>query len=146
MEHAALHALQLIGLIAALGGPIFVLALLQPVARALPVEAAFLRRLQACQRRWVVRGAVIAAVAALCDLFVQTAEVEGRTVFGGVAFAQVLRFATLTTVGNLVLLRIGLLIITALLAAKATRATWGLVALSASGALLCTALVSHAAA
>lgn len=146
MEHSALHALQLIGLIAALGGPIFVLALLQPAARLHAVDGAFLQRLHAGQIRWVVRGALMAAVAALCDLFVQTAEVEGRTVFGGVALQEVVRFATQTTVGNLVLVRVALLLLTASAARHVTRATWRVVALCALAALVCASLVSHAAA
>lgn len=146
MEHAALHGLQLLGLIAALGGPVLVLALLRPAARAHPVDAMFLQRLDACHARWVRRGALVAAVAALCDLFVQTAEVEGRTVFGGVDLRQVLVFATQTTVGNLVLLRVGFLFLGALAARWVTQATWWLVAAFGVAALICACLVSHAAA
>lgn len=146
MEHSALHALQLIGLIAALGGPILVLALYGPAANARIVDTDFLDRLHACQSRWVARGALLAAVAALCDLFVQTAEIEGRTVFGGVAVEQVVRFATVTTVGNLVLARVALLLLTAAAARAVARIGWGVVALGAFAALVCGSMVSHAAA
>jgi putative copper export protein len=146
MEHSALHALQLIGLILALGGPILALALVRPAARTCPVTPVFLQRLHARQTRWVARGALLSAGAALCDLFVQTAEIEGRTVFSGVALEQVARFATQTTVGSIALLRVAFLLLTAAAARQVARVGWGVVAVGAMAALVCASLVSHAAA
>jgi putative copper resistance protein D len=146
MEHAALHALQLIGLILALGGPLLVLILLRPAARAHPVDAGFLQQLTSCHAEWVVRGALVAAAAVVLDLFVLTAEVEGRTVFGGVDPQLVFVFVTQTTVGRLALARVGFLVLGAAVMRWATPARWWLAMLCCFGALVCAGLVSHAAA
>jgi putative copper export protein len=149
MEHSALHALLLTGLIAALGGVLAMWWLIIPAARALgaePERDALTSDLSACVARWVFRGALAAAMASGLDLFVQVAELEGQTIFGGVDVRLVARFATQTTVGQLALLRIVLLLLTA--AAVGVRSTrkWPLAATLALGAVLATSLVSHAAA
>lgn len=149
MEHSALHALLLTGLILALGGPVAVLWLLVPSARGCGIEAeskSILRALLRSAARWTTCGALAAAFATFVDFFVQVAELQGGTVFGGVDFSLVIRFASRTTVGQLCLARIGLL----LLAACATRLRglrgWRVTAVLAFGAVILSSLVSHAAA
>lgn len=180
MEHSALHALLLTGLIAALGGPLAVWWLILPAARALtargenPASRTAIADLLVVIAKWTVRAAMAAVVASVLDLFVQVAELEGQTIFGGVDIGTVCRFATQTTVGQLALLRILLLLFTAGAAISryplATRGRpnpsascaraftssrgvisfaavpWVLTAALAFGAILATSFVSHAAA
>ena len=149
MEQSLLHSLQLTGLIVALGGPVFVLGLLEPARRRLgrePARDALADALSAGAARWVAVGALIAALAACLDLFVRAAETQGQTPLGGVDPALVARFATATTVGKLTLARVAFLA----LAAAATRmpgpARWPGVAALGVGAMWCATLTSHAAA
>lgn len=149
MEHATLHALQLVGLLLALGGPLLVLGLLRPACRTVGpgiAQARFAAALEQNVARWVRYGALAAALAALGDCFIQSAELEGKTLFNGVSLALVARFATHTIVGQLGLARAG----TLLLAALTMRGTkpwrwWPVLWLSAS-AVVWASLVSHAAA
>ena len=116
MEHSALHALLLTGLIVALGGGWAMVGIILPAVRGLGAGAERDRvasDLGRCIAKWVVRAALAAALASTLDLFIQAAELEGRTVFGGVDLGLVARFATQSEVGRLVLLRIGLLLLTA---------------------------------
>src|SRR5260221_10025464 len=136
MEHSTLHAFLLIGLILSLGGPLAAMLLRGPTAPPIFFEKA---------ARATAGGALLAALATLADLAVQVAEVEGRTVFGGVELETVVRFAIGTTVGRLCLARAAALVLTAALAWRASR-RWTLVGLAAFGAVLLTALLSHAAA
>ena len=148
MEHSALHALQLSGLIVALGGAFFILALLGPAQRRLGIGAAdaFGQRWSTTSARWVFGGALAAGVGTLCDLFVQVAEVRGETIFAGVDFALVVRFALHTSVGRLCLARAGLLLLTAAAARLPSPRKWPVIAVLAAAAVVCTSLVSHAAA
>ena len=149
MEHSLLHALQLAGLIVALGGPVFILGLLSPACRRLgpePARETLAGALSAGVARWVAAAALTAGLATFLDLFVQAAEIQGLSPLGGVELALVRRFATGTTFGQLALLRIACLV----LAAAATRLRgprrWGVLAVLGAGALGCTGLASHAAA
>ena len=153
MEHAALHGLLLTGLIVALGGPVAVLWLFIPSAR-LAGDEGMLERLPAGAARLVICGALAAAFATFADFFVAVAELKGQTVFGGADFSEVVRFALRTTVGNLCLARLGLLLLTALAASFALRSAqakpgkffWWLTGMLAFGAIVVTGDVSHAAA
>lgn len=153
MEHSALHALLLTGLIATLGGALAMLWTILPAARALGPDADRSRMvgdLGSCVAKWVFRAALAAAMASVLDLFVEVAELQGQTVFGGVNIDLVTRFATQTGVGQLALLRIGILLLTAIAARFLVRApsarSWALVGALALSAVLATAFVSHAAA
>lgn len=152
MEHAALHALLLTGLVMALGGPVAVLWLFGPSARLFGNDAertAVLESLQANVARWTACGALAAAFATLVDFFVAIAELNGRTVFGGADISEVWRFASHTVVGNLCLARLGLLLLTALasrLGGLPGSMRWWLVAVLAFAAIEVTGEVSHAAA
>lgn len=149
MEHSLLHAVQLFGVVATLGGAFVVLALLEPAACVVaPDRACDMLRSAFVQsvRRWVFVGALAGACAALLDVLVQVAEMEGQTVLGGIDSAFAFRFATRTTVGRLLLARAAALLLAAVVVRIARRATWLLVAALGIAAAVCTALVSHAAA
>ncbi len=146
MEHSALHALLLSGLVVLLGGVFVQWWLIRPAARTLGLSWA--EASPPGMDRLVMIGALAAALATGLDFFVQIAEIENRTIFGGVELSLVWRFVTATTVGQLCLARGGLL----LLAAAAVRSPlprawkWMVTGLLAFGALVALALVSHAAA
>src|SRR6185503_964781 len=109
MEHSALHALELIGLVIALGGVFLILAIVHPAQRKLGADAhndALARALSGSAATWMFRGALLAAVATVLNLFVQVAEVHAKTVFNGVNLGLAAQFATQTTVGQLTLARI----------------------------------------
>jgi copper resistance protein D len=149
MEHSALHAIQLTGILIALGGPFLVLALMRPACRALgPDESrdTLARGISASVARWVFCGALVAGLGTLVDLLVQVAEVRGQTVFAGVSPSLVTLFATHTVVGQLCLARAGLLLLAAGAARLSSRHKWWLAAALALGAATCSSLVSHAAA
>jgi putative copper export protein len=144
MEHSLLHGLLLCGLTVAMGGVLAVWWLILPAARRRQVPPN--PKLLASVERLVSIGALGAALATIGDFFVQGAEIENETVFGGVDLGLVWRFITVTTVGQIDSMRCILLLLTA--AAVRIRGIWkwGLTGLLASGALISTALVSHAAA
>jgi putative copper export protein len=96
--------------------------------------------------RWTFWGACSAAVAAFLNLFVDVAELNGRTVFGGVDLQQVWRFATTTTVGQLSLLRVAALVAIALASRFRSASKWGLILAAALSAAVCEGLICHAAA
>jgi putative copper export protein len=149
MEHSALHAIQLTGILIALGGPFLVLALMRPVCRALgPDESrdTLARDISTSVARWVFCGALVAGLGTLADLIVQVAEVRGQTVLAGVPPALVVLFSTYTVVGKLCLARAGFLLLAAGAARLTSRHKWWLVAALALGAATCSSLVSHAAA
>jgi putative copper resistance protein D len=149
MEHSILHALQLSGAVVALGGSILMLGFFFPALRTADSAQnvpAFATRLSQTCARWSMWGAVAAAVAAFVNLFVDVAEIEGRTIFGGVNPATVWRFATVTVVGKLSLLRLASLIFTAAATRFPGRLKWGLVLFGSLGAAVCESLVCHAAA
>jgi putative copper export protein len=149
MEHSLLHGLQLTGLIVALGGPVFVLALLRPACRRLGPEPArdiLAAALSVRAARWVAIGALTAGLATLLDLFVQAAEVQGLAPYGGVDWTLLGRLATRTTVGQLALARIALLLLVAAVTRAPGPTRWGAIAALGAGAVWCTGLASHAAA
>lgn len=149
MEHSLLHGLQLTGLIVLLGGSLFVLGLLQPVCRQLgphPARDALASALASDVARRVSVAAVAAGLATLLDLFVQVAETQGRTPFGGVDLKLVGRFATETTVGQLALARTTFLLLAAITARMREPPAWSAIGALGVGALWCTSLASHAAA
>src|ERR1700691_4381098 len=149
MEHATLHALLLTGLIVALGGTGAVLWLCVPSARLIGDEAArdaMLESVLASATRWTIAGALAAAFATFVDFFVAVAELKGQTVFGGAELSEVVRFALHTTVGQLCLARLGLLLLTAVAVSLPGKSRWWLVGALAFGAIYATGEVSHAAA
>lgn len=141
MEHSVLHTVQLIGLLVATAGPVLFLVL----ARKLAWPKA-LQGLPDQWRRTSRNAAVLGAAAVTLDAFVQVAEAEGRTVFGGVELGQVCAFLGTTTVGNIAALRIACLLLAAGALAFSTRLAWCLALLALLGAAVATAFVSHAAA
>lgn len=149
MEHSTLHALQLIGLVLALGGPVLVLGLIRPACRGAgpaPERDGLAAALEAQAVRWVFRGALAAGLATLADLFVQTAELRQQSVFGGVDAELAWRFATQTTVGRLALARAALLLAVAFAVPAPEPVRWWATGLLAGVAVVVTSLVSHAAA
>lgn len=149
MEHSVLHALELAGLVIALGGVFFVLGLVKPAGRALGLVGShdeLSRAFEASASRWVFRGALLGALATFLNLFVEVAEVQGKTVFSGLQPALWAQFATHTRVGQLSLGRIALLLLTAGAARISASYKWWLGGLTALGAVVLTGMVSHAAA
>ncbi|MCX8071556.1 MAG: CopD family protein [Candidatus Binatia bacterium] len=141
MEHSLLHGLQLLGLIV-VGGTFWFLLL------------AFLAGITSERREavdlaclWGRRASWTAGLAALADLFVQVAEVKGRTVFGGVDPTLVASFVASTTVGQMGFARAILLLLCGLALAIPLRTPGVLTALPfyvVSATL--AAAVSHAGA
>ncbi len=149
MEHSALHALQLTGMVIVLGGHFLVICFLFPAVRALggkPGCAGLAAEMERSVERWVMRGALAGAGATLLGFFVQVAEVQGRTVFGGANPADVWRFVTSTTVGQLSSARMVSLALVALGVYLAGRWKWSFTWVPALAAAVLTSLVSHAAA
>ncbi|MDB6064970.1 MAG: Copper resistance domain protein [Pedosphaera sp.] len=149
MEHSVLHALELTGLIIALGGVFFVLGLVKPAGRALGLHGShdeLSHAFEASASRWVFRGALIGALATFLNLFVEVAEVQGKTIFSGLEPGLWLQFATHTRVGRLSLARIVLLLMTAGAARLSASCKWWLGGVTAFGAVVLTGMVSHAAA
>jgi len=149
MEHSALHALQLCGMVIALGGPILMLGVFFPACRKLayadsPTE--FSSKLESTVTRWVFYGALFGAIASLLNLFVDVAELKNQTIFGGASPATVWRFATVTTVGHLSIARIAALLLTALAVRFGERFKWWLAFAFALAASVFASLVCHAAA
>lgn len=137
MEHSALHAAQLLGLILAVAGPFLLVCLLRSPRRP---------EWESGIARWTSIGALIAAGAGFADFFVQVAEIQIKTVFGGVDLATLQRFLTTTTVGQLGVMRVGLLLLTALTARIRMPGRWWLTGFLAVGAAILTSMVSHAGA
>jgi putative copper export protein len=152
MEHAALHAILLTGLLMALGGPVAALWLFFPSSRVLSNEgggSGMLELVLKSVTRWTMWGALAASLATFIDFFVDVAELKGQTVFGGADISEVIRFATQTTVGQLSLACLGLLLLVALvsrLGGALGKGRWWLAGALAWGAIIATSDVSHAAA
>jgi len=149
MEHSALHALLLIGLLAALGGALLAGCFVRPAARALgpdPERDALVRKLDTHLANGVALFSLIAATATTLDFLVQVAEAEGRTVFAGANLGLVGEFVTQATVGQLGLLRLAFVLFTAAATRLPNPARWPLTALLALAAIVVTTFVSHAAA
>lgn len=151
MEHSILHALQLTGLIAALGGPLFVLLLVLPASRE---NGGLTREILHSAASWSMRAALAAAGAAFTDLFVQVAELQGKSLFAGFDLETTWRYATQTIAGRLALARIACLCMTAVLVGRTLRdessgrlrVRWFAGALFSAAAVICASFVSHAAA
>ena len=165
MEHSALHALSLCGIVITLGGTFFTLAIFFPAANGVPggvmVGNGLNCGLQQSLARWIFLGALFGAGAGFLNLFVDVAEVRNQTIFAGVSLAEVWRFATVTTVGQLTIARIGALLLVAVVAADVRRrmnraetpnrlltaaATWWLAGIFAVAAVVLNSFVCHAAA
>jgi len=149
MEHSLLHGFELAGQIIALGGALFVLCLVRPlVGRSLLQihSGGIAARVLEEAGRWTAWGALAAALATGLNLFVETAETQGSTVFGGMHLSLLAKFVLRTRVGRLSLWRIGILLLTAFVARLAGFARWWLVLGGACSGIILTSLVSHAAA
>jgi putative copper export protein len=149
MEHSLLHALQLSGPVVGMGGAFLMLGLFLPALRAghhnqRPPRLA--RELEASVARWTFRAGLGAILAALLNFLVDVAEIDGRTIFGGLSPDLVWRFASVTTVGHLALLRLGALVLTAAATRFPRRIKWKAVFVGALAAALCESLICHAAA
>ena len=149
MEHSALHAFELLGQVLALGGFFFALGLVRPALRSLKPEAAneeFARSLTESAARWVFYGALLAAGATFLNIFVQVGEAQGITIYAGINLGVAARFATLTSVGKLSVIRVVVLLFVAVVARKRWRVKWWLIGISALASSILTSIVSHAAA
>lgn len=147
MEHSALHAFELIGQIIAFGGIFLVVGLLWPAMRKLSLdENELTQALRASAEKWIFRGALMAAMATFLNLFVEVSEVQGKTVFGGVDLHLFNLFAAKTHVGQLGLMRVFVLLLTAAATRLGGNLKWVLTALGTLGAIFLTCLVSHSAA
>jgi putative copper resistance protein D len=149
VEHSLLHALQLLGTVVGLGGSTLMVAFVFPALRAKHLDQSaprFAGQLNTSVAQWIFRGALVAAFAVIFGFFVDAAELDGRTVFGGVNPGLVWRFATMTTVGQLSLLRLAALVFTAAATRLPGNRKWGLVLVSSLAAVACEGLVCHAAA
>ncbi len=140
MEHSLLHGLQLVGLIV-VGGS-FWFCILARLVR-LDRENA---ESQSVARRWGRRASWAASAAGVADLFVQVAEAEGRTVFGGVSLAVVTSFVSTTTVGQLGLARCVTLFFVGVALLSSTVSGLVIAFILYVLSVTCAALVSHAAA
>jgi hypothetical protein len=96
MEHSLLHGLQICGIVFALGGVFFRGLVFVPARDNTLTNNASSGDWIEC---WIARGALAAALAALGDVFVQMAEIDGRTVFTGVGWGTMRQFLMATTVG-----------------------------------------------
>jgi putative copper resistance protein D len=150
MEHSLLHALQLVGIVMALGGAILMVGFLLPALKSNTLHGQspilLAERLESSITRWTFWGAAFGALGAALNFFVDVAELEGRTIFGGVDPATVWQFATLTAVGRLSQLRLGALLLTAAATRIKGRRKWALVLGFGLCAPVCEGLICHAAA
>jgi copper resistance protein D len=149
MEHSLLHGLDLLGQITALGGAFFVLGLLRPAQKALAGvsgDEELKQAMLAATTRWVVRGALGAALATAIGILVDVAETQIATIFGGLSLDLIGKFAFHTHVGRLSLMRIGLLLLTAVVTKMRWAGKWWLVLAGSTTGVVLTGLVSHAAA
>src|SRR6266403_1839828 len=144
MEHSVLHALDLIGQVIALGGVLMVLGLIRPALRTVATDAGsgeLSRALSESAAQWMCRGALLAAGATFVGLFVDVAEVKGKTVFDGVNLGLAFRFATQTWVGQLSLARMGALLLTAGAARLSGSYKWWLAGATTLCGIFLTSLV-----
>src|SRR3954470_22949615 len=146
MEHSLLHGLQLCGLIFALGGVFFRLLVFSPVLRSLDDAGTreLIDELEPTLRRWIVRAAWAGGLAAAIDIFVQVAEIQGKTVYGPVDFPMVWRYLTLTTVGRVAAARMLLIFAMAVLLRRSMAGQWMIAAALGIAATIAASMVSHA--
>lgn len=154
MEHSALHAFELMGQILALGGVFLVLGLIRPAIRFLRKRGelnsfsnangdAFLEQSAA---RWTFYGIVIASAATFLTFFVDVAEIQGQTVFGGIDPERLLRFATGTIVGRLKLAHLCVLLLTIFTMRLRRGIKWWLTGAGVFASMFLNGMVSHSAA
>jgi len=141
VEHSLLHVAQLLGLVVATAGPLLWLVVARGLATPSTVDAWQIRSLKISRA-----AACLGATAVAFDVFVQVAEANGQTVFGGVALADVRSFLFETTVGGLAIVRIVLLSLAALTFSLPRPVAWQVGLVFCLAAVAATALVSHAAA
>ena len=149
MEHSFLHALEMTGLVVALGGVFFIMGLVRPARRALgsdPTTEGLAEVFCTISARWICRGALIASLAALLNILVDVGEVQGKTVYNGIDPSLVWEFSAHTTVGELSLAKVAALLALMLVALLPGNWKWWLTGAVGFGAVLLTSLVSHAAA
>jgi putative copper resistance protein D len=140
MEHSLLHGLQLSGIIFALGGCFFYFFVLRFSLESTETM------LQSGLPRWSARAALLAGVAGIFDLLIQTAELQGQTVFSPIHFGILSRYVTLTTVGQLSLVRTVLLLASTAVLAVRWKARWVCALPLLLAGAFAGSLVSHAAA
>jgi putative copper export protein len=146
MEHSLLHALQLAGMITALGGTVFVLVFLFAAQNKGRFAEKQISSWETITKHWSFWAAVLAGLGALTDLFVQVAEVHGTTIYGGVQIAEVGRFVSGTYVGRTGLIKALLLFAFALCLKGKWKWQWPLAAVLGVAAGIASSLVSHSAA
>lgn len=135
MEHAALHAGILLGLLLAVAGPLAGFWFVPGASSvgATPAGSKAAEGLVASLRCWTARGAVLAACAIGIDFFVQVAELQGLSIFGGLDLPLAGRFVSTTTVGRLGLAGSGLLLGAAAMAQWGGRQGWRFAAVFSCG-------------
>lgn len=146
MEHSLLHAVQLLGLLSSLGGALFFLLILKPALSLAQPDPPQSPRLGDSTARFAMIAACVAAGAGFANIFVQVAELEGTTVYQGVALSSVKRYLLETTVGTLNAARIGMLTLAAVILFVRLPGKWFLFLATTIAATLCGTFVSHAAA
>jgi putative copper resistance protein D len=142
MEHSLLHGLQFCGLIFALGGVLFQLLVLGPALRGQPADARAVE-LRAITNRWIFRAALAATGGVFFDLFVQVAEINNKTIYGGMRIATVFRYLHATTIGNIAAIKLVLLLAATLLVRRANNLVLFVVLMAAA---FVSTLISHSAA
>jgi putative copper resistance protein D len=146
MEHSLLHALQLVGMITVLGGTFFVLVFLSAARTKASFDGEQISAWETITRHWSFWAAVIAGLGAVTDLFVQVAEVNGATIYGGVQIAEMGRFIFGTFVGRAGFIKALLLFAVALCLKGKWKWQWPISAFLGTAAGIASSLVSHSAA
>lgn len=157
MEHSALHALQLLGVLLVLAAPLLALLVLLPARRTTALTSASGRTSDDLLRRTARAAAwagVSGAAACFLNLVVQVAEFEGVTILAGTDGDLLWRFASATTVGRLASLRGALMLLAAAASWRLARrparfrsgVAWLPTLLLGLAAAAVWAMVSHAAA
>src|SRR5262249_35965193 len=141
--------LQLSGAVVSLGGAMLTLCFFYPALRTGRLgqtPPGLAARLETRVVRSIFICGGIAIGAAALNFIVDTAEIDSRTIFAGFKPELIWRFATATTVGNLSLLRLAALAVTAAATRLPRRLKWGGVLAGALTAGVCESFICHAAA
>ncbi len=148
MEHSLLHGLQLCGIVTVIGGPVLMLGMVFPALRRIGPgpKPALADALAVSVERWTAYGALLGALAALLNVLVDVAELDNRTIFGGVDAGTILRFIHVTTVGHFSLARLAALLLALIAVRLRGQWKWWLVLACSLAAAIFTGMVSHAAA
>src|SRR6516162_6346431 len=139
MEHSILHAVQLSGAVVALGGAILMLVFVYPAmgaSRKGQTQRLFAAQLEARVASSILICGAVAIAGAALNFVVDTAEIDGRTIFGGFKPELIWRFATDSTVGRLSLVRLAALALTTAATGLPGRLKWGPILVAALGAVL----------